>query len=219
MRLLIFLTFLALLALPPVGSAWASPRLDAAVAAYEQGQLKTARIAFERLARQKVPAADYNLAVMHLRGEVPRPRASEALRLMTRAANAGFVTAMAGLGELYEKGAPGIPANAARARQWHERAADAGSIESQLTMATAHYLGRGAPLDKAIAARRYRQAAQAGDVGAQYLYAAMLEAGDGVAQDLHEARYWYGAAARSGDEAAPFKVKELDAKLATQPKV
>jgi uncharacterized protein len=201
------------------GPAWANPPLDAAVAAYEQGQFKTARIAFEKLARQRVPAADYNLAVMHLRGEVPRPRAAEALRLMTRAAEAGFVTAMAGLGELYEQGAPGIPANAERARQWHERAADAGSVESQLAVATAHYLGRGAPLDKAAAARRYRQAAQAGDVGAQYLYAAMLETGDGIPQDLQEARYWYGAAARSGDEAAPFKVKELDAKLAAQPKV
>ncbi len=205
---------LALIVLVFGTTAWANPQLDAAVAAYEQGRLKTARIAFEKLAQQRVPAADYNLAVMHLRGEMTRSRPGEALRLMTRAAEAGFVTAMAGLGELYERGAPGIPANAERARHWHERAADAGSVESQLTVATAHYLGRGAPLDKSIAARRYRQAAQAGDVGAQYLYAAMLETGDGIPQDLNEARYWYAAAARSGDDAAPFKVKELDAKLA-----
>jgi uncharacterized protein len=132
---------------------------------------------------------------------------------MTLAAEAGFVTAMAGLAELYEKGAEGVPADTERFRHWLLRAAEAGSVESQIEIGTAHYLGRGAPLDKAAAARWYQRAAAAGDVGAQYLYAAMLEKGDGIAQDLHEARYWYAAAARSGDEAAPYKVKELDAKL------
>jgi uncharacterized protein len=196
-------------------TAGAQPALDAAVAAYEQRQYKTARAAFERLAKQNVPAANYNLAVMHLRGEVPRSSATRALALMTRAAEAGFVTAMAGLGELYERGAPGVPANPALSAQWTEKAAEAGSVESQLAIGTAHYLGRGAALDKPRAARWFRQAAQAGDVGAQYLYAAMLETGDGVPQDLNEARYWYAAAARSGDDAAPFKVMELDAKLQT----
>jgi uncharacterized protein len=199
---------------PPTEAA-----LDAAVAAYEQGRFKTARAAFERLAKQDVPAANYNLAVMHLRGEVPRASATQALALMTRAAEAGFVTAMAGLGELYERGAPGLAANTARATQWTEKAAEAGSVEAQLAIGTAHYLGRGAALDKVRAARWFVRAAQAGDVGAQYLYAAMLETGDGVPQDLQEARYWYAAAARSGDDAAPFKVKELDAKLGAQPRV
>lgn len=216
MRLLIVAMALAL------GAARAEPAesdLPAAVAAYEDGQLKTARAAFERLAQQGVPAALYNLAVMHLRGEMPRSSARQALRLMTRAADAGFVTAMAGLADLYEMGARGVPVNAERAQHWLQRAAEAGSVDSQLALGTAHYLGSGAPLDKATAARWYQRAAAAGDVGAQYLYAAMLEKGDGIAQDLHEARYWYAAAARSGDVAAPFKVKELDAKLTAQPKV
>jgi uncharacterized protein len=213
-KLLFFLCLLSTALL-----AAAQPALDAAVAAYEQRHYKTARSAFERLAQQNVPAANYNLAVMHLRGEVPRPNFPKALALMTRAAEAGFVTAMAGLGELYERGAPGVPVNRALSAQWTEKAAEAGSVESQLALGTAHYLGRGAPLDKARAARWYSRAAQTGDVGAQYLYASMLETGDGVPQDLQEARYWYAAAARSGDDAAPFKVKELDAKLAGQPKV
>ena len=39
--------------------------LDLAVIAYESGQLEPARVAFESLARRQVPAAEFNLAVMH----------------------------------------------------------------------------------------------------------------------------------------------------------
>jgi TPR repeat protein len=93
-------------------------------------------------------------------------------------------------------------------------AAERGSVDGQLALATAYYLGRGAPRDLTQAAHWYREAAKGGDVGAQYLIASMYEQGDGVMQDLRLARYWYEAAARSGDVAAPAKVKELDAKLA-----
>lgn len=187
--------------------------IDAAVAAYESGQRAAARSAFTRLSRAGVAAADYNLAVMHLRGEVPRASPREAVRLMKRAAEAGFVTAMFGLGQLHEQGWPGTAADLVQANHWYRRAAEAGSVDAQVAIATAHYLGRGAAKDAVQAAHWYRIAAQGGDVGAQYLIAAMFEAGDGVARDLAEARYWYGVAARNGDEAAPGKVRELDAVL------
>ena len=196
--------------------AQAAPRandIDAAVAAYERGQLTAARRAFVRLSHAGVAAADYNLAVMHLRGEIAHASPHEAVRLMTRAAEAGFVTAMFGLGQLYEQGRPGTAADLVQANHWYRRAAEAGSVDAQVAIATAHYLGRGAVKDAAQAAHWYRIAAQGGDVGAQYLVAAMYEKGDGVALDLTEARYWYGVAARNGDVAAPGKVKELDAAL------
>jgi TPR repeat protein len=47
-----------------------------------------------------------------------------------------------------------------------------------------------------------------------YILAAQYEKGDGVGQDLRLARYWYSAAAGAGDDAAPYKVKELDSRLA-----
>jgi uncharacterized protein len=210
MRQILFAAALLLVAPLPVRAA---PTIDAAVAAYERGDLATARAAFTRLARDGVAAADYNLAVMHLRGEMPRANAREAVRLMTRAAESGFVTAMFGLAQLYELGRAGLLADLAEAHRWYLRAAEAGSVDAQVAIATAHYLGRGATKDAMQAARWYRIAAQGGDVGAQYLIAAMYEAGDGVERDLREARYWYGVAARNGDDAAPSKVKELDAKL------
>lgn len=204
--------FLLCLALWSFG-AMADPRLQDALEAYARGDFATARAAFERLSREGVPAADYNLAVMHLRGERRDASTAEAVRLMERAAGAGFVTAMVGLGELYERGHTGLKPDLPLSVRWFRRAAEAGSVEAQLAVATAHYLGRGAPLDKAQAARWYRLAAQGGDAGAMYLYAAMVETGDGVAIDLAEARYWYAAAARNGEAGAAEKARAIDDKL------
>jgi TPR repeat protein len=206
---LLLATLLAL----PWPPALAADSLQTAVAAYQRGDLPRARAAFTQLAAQGVAAADYNLAVMHLRRELPRASDREALRHMTRAAEAGFVTAMVGLAELHEQGQAGLPTDLVQAVQWQRRAAEAGSVDAQVALATAHYLGRGAPKDLALAARWYRIAAQGGDVGAMYLYASMVESGDGVERDLAEARYWYAAAARNGEPGADLKARELETKL------
>jgi uncharacterized protein len=201
-----------LLAVAAASVAAQSP-LDAAVAAYQRGDLTQARSGFLQLSAQGVPAADYNLAVMHLKREMPAASDREALRLMTRAAEAGFVTAMVGLAELHEQGRAGLKVDLAQSVLWSRRAAEAGSVDAQVDVATAHYLGRGAAKDVALAARWYRRAAQRGDVGAMFIVASFYETGEGVERDLAEARYWYAAAARSGEPGADLKVKELDAKL------
>ena len=193
------------------------PTLDAAVAAYQRGDLTQARSAFRQLSAKGVPAADYNLAVMHLKREMPAASDNEALRLMTRAAEAGFVTAMVGMAELHELGRAGLKVDLAQSVLWSRRAAEAGSVDAQVDVATAHYLGRGAAKDVALAARWYRLAAQRGDVGAMFITASFYESGEGVERDLAEARYWYAAAARNGEPGADLKVKELDAKLAAKP--
>lgn len=213
MRLLAALVF-ALATLTAL-TARAEPRLGAALAAYQRGDFASARAAFERLARDGVPAADYNLAVMHLRRERPDANPREALRLMQRAADAGFVTAMVGLGELHERGQAPLARDLAQSVSWFRRAAEAGSLEGQLAVATAHYLGRGAALDKTQAARWYRLAAQQGDGGAMYLFASMCESGDGIERDLPEARYWYAAAARNGETGAAEKARAIEKKLSS----
>lgn len=199
------------------GSASAQSPLDAAVAAYQRGDLARARSVLLQLSAQGVPAADYNLAVMHLKREMPAASDGEALRLMTRAAEAGFVTAMVGMAELHELGRAGLKVDLAQSVLWSRRAAEAGSVDAQVDVATAHYLGRGAAKDVAVAARWYRRAAQRGDVGAMFITASFYESGEGVERDLAEARYWYAAAARNGEPGADLKVKELDAKLAPKP--
>jgi TPR repeat protein len=198
---------LALLASAAAARPAATP-IEQAMGAYERGDIEDARRQLESLSRRGLPAADYNLGVMAL--DAGEPAQAEAR--FRRAAAAGFVTAMLGLGRLHETGRLGrvdLPA----AMHWYRLAAEGGSVEGMVETGTAHYLGRGAALDKAQAAHWYREAAKAGDIGAQYLIASMYETGDGVPQDLRLARYWYDIAAQNGDEAAPGKLKEVEAKL------
>jgi len=221
MKLLVCWALSAALVAGSAGAATALPEalqneLDRAVVAYESGRLTTARAAFESLARRQVPAAQYNLATMHLRGEVPKPDLALAQWLLTRAAEGGFVTAQFMLGQAWENGNFGRR-DLALAHRWYEVAASSGSVDAAVAMGTARYLGRGLAKDTAEAARWFREAAKGGDVGAQYLLAAMYEQGDGVERDLRLARYWYDIAAKNGDVAAPGKLKEVEALMAAQP--
>ena len=195
-------------ALPPALQS----QLDAAVIHYESGRLDAARQAFEVLSRRGLPAADYNLAVMHLKNELPNSSRQRAEQLLTRSARGGFVTAQLMLGRALENGDLGRR-DLMLAHQWYEAAAESGSVEAQVAMGTAFYLGRGRAKDAARAAHWFREGAKGGDVGAMYLLASMYEQGDGVERNLRLARYWYDVAARNGDEAAPAKVKEIDARL------
>lgn len=190
-------------------------RLDAAVAHYEAGRLAEAQRAFAALARRHVPAAQYNLGVMHLRGEIAGANPAEAECWLQRAARGGFVTAMFMLGRALEGGELGRR-DLAAAHDWYEAAAERGSVDAMVALGTAYYLGRGRAQDAAAAAHWYREAAKGGDVGAQYLIASMYEQGVGVARDLRLARHWYEAAARQGDEAAPGKVREIEARAAAE---
>lgn len=195
-------------AAPPLAPA-AQAQLDRAVIDYESGRIDEARKAFESLSRRGVPAADFNLAVMHVKGQLPDASPARADELLRRAARGGFVRAQVMLGKSLEDGLLGRR-DLREAHDWYELAAEAGSAEAQLAMGTAHYLGRGRPKDALRAAHWYREAAKAGDVGAAYILASMYEQGDGVDRDLRLARYWYERAAAGGDEAAPYKVKELE---------
>lgn len=186
-----------------------------ALAAYEAGDNKRAAQLFRGLSAQQLPLADYNLAMMHLRAELPQPEPRKANRLLKRAAAHGLVRAELALGQFYEMGLQSSAGKSdlAQANRWYASAAEHGSVDAQVALATAFYLGRGVAKDEAQAAKWFRAAANGGDVGAQYLMASMYETGLGLAPDLRLARYWYDVAARNGDEAAPFKLKEMDARL------
>lgn len=201
------------------GSALAAPStppLQQALERYARGDWAGAQARFTTLAQAGLPVAMHDLAMMHLRGEArpADPRVAE--RWLLTAADRGFVGARLALGELYESGRLGAP-DLVRALAAYRAAAESGSVEAQVATATAYWMGRGTPADAAAAAHWYRQAAQAGDVGAQYILASQYERGDGVPADLRLARHWYAAAARQGDEAAPWKLREIETRLAADP--
>jgi uncharacterized protein len=196
-------------------AAAADPALEQAIALYEQGDFPAAQARFDALGHAGNAAALHNLAVMHLRGEASHPSVDTGRQLLEEAADRGFVTARYELGELFEGHQLGPP-DLARALAAYRRAAEAGSVDAQVATATAYFMGRGTAPDSGQAAHWYRLAANAGEVGSQYILGALYEKGDGVGQDLRLARYWYAAAALAGDVAAPFKVKEIESRLAAE---
>lgn len=189
--------------------ARAAPLPDA-LAAYDAGDLKAAARGFTASAGRGEALGQFNLAMMHLRRELPGASDAKAWQLLQRAAAQQLALAENALGEMVEQGRRGRPDPKA-ACDWFERAAEHGNGDGALAAATCFYLGRGRPQDMAQAHRWYLEAAKAGDVGAQYLVASMFEAGLGVEADARLARYWYDAAARNGDEAARAKLKALQA--------
>lgn len=189
--------------------AQATPLSDA-LTAYDEGDLKAAARGFTASAAQGEALGQFNLAMMHLRKELPGASDSQAWRLLQRAAAKDLALAENALGEMVEQGRRGKPDPKA-ACGWFERAAEHGNGDGALATATCYYLGRGRPQDMAKAHRWYLEAAKAGDVGAQYLVASMFETGLGVEADDRLARYWYDAAARNGDVAAKAKLKAMQA--------
>lgn len=189
--------------------AQATPLTDA-LAAYDAGDLKAAARGFTVSAGRGEPLGLFNLAMMHLRKELPGAGDAQAWRLLQRAAARELPAAENALGEMIEQGRRGKPDPKA-ACGWFERAAEHGNADGALATATCYYLGRGRSQDMAKAHRWYLEAAKDGDVGAQYLVASMFETGLGVEADDRLARYWYEAAARNGDDAARIKLRALQA--------
>ncbi|MFG6464111.1 tetratricopeptide repeat protein [Roseateles sp. DXS20W] len=187
--------------------AQAAP-IDDAIAAYEDGRLSVAAKGFTAAARRGEALGQFNLAMMHLRRELPGATDAQAWRWLQRAAAQKFALAENALGEMIEQGRHGKPDTAA-ACDWFERAAGHGHADAAQDIATCFYLGRGRPQDMTQAHRWYLDAAKAGDVGAQYLVASMFETGLGVDADARLARYWYEVAAKNGDVAAKAKLKAL----------
>lgn len=187
--------------------AHANP-LTEALTAYDEGDLKAAARGFTASASQGNALGQFNLAMMHLRKELPDARDATAWRLLQKAADQQLALAENALGEMIEQGRRGKPEPKA-ACGWFERAAEHGNADGALATATCYYLGRGRKQDMAQAHRWYLEAAKAGDVGAQYIVASMFENGLGVQSDDRLSRYWYDAAARNGDVAAQAKLKAL----------
>lgn len=180
---------------------------------YEAGDTARALVLYRRAAQAGDPSAQYNLAVIRIRGESRTPSFAAALAMLRASATAGFAPAQYMLGAMYESGR-GVPASQAQATTWYEKAAEQGMADAQTSLATQYYLGRGVTQDFAAAARWYERAAGSGDVGAQYLIASMYHSGLGVTQDLQSALDWYSAAARQGDDAARLQARQLAERIA-----
>lgn len=119
----------------------------------------------------------------------------EALRLLHKAADQGFMPAQESLGIFSEMGI-GMPQPApAEALEWYTKAAKQGSLDAATNIALMYSDGIGIPKDPTQAVTWFRQAAEGGDPTAQYNLALIYGKGKGVPQDQKESMRWLTAAA------------------------
>ncbi len=128
--------------------------------------------------------------------------------LMRRAAQKDLAMAQYALGKLHEKGT-GVPKDLALAREWTEKAANAGNVKAMHDLAVFQAEGDGGPQTYAGAVEWFRKAAEYGVVDSQYNLGVLYEQGLGISPNLTEALFWFYVAAKNGDGGAPEKVSEL----------
>jgi uncharacterized protein YegL len=112
------------------------------------------------------------------------------------------------LGELYEHG-QGVAQDYGKAREWYQKAADAGNRTAMRNLGVLYDKGQGVPQDYGKAHEWYQKAADAGDRTAMNNLGVLYEYGHGVAQDYGKAREWYQKAADAGDGTAMNNLGEL----------
>ncbi|WP_296226827.1 tetratricopeptide repeat protein [Ralstonia sp. UBA689] len=181
-----------------------------AIAHYEHNDFGHAFDEFAEAAQRGNRLAQFDYAMMLMRGEGTVARPEEAVKWLRRAADNQMTHAQFAYGELFERGEL-VPRSLEEANKWYERAASGGHIEAQRALATNYFTGRGVPRDYGRAFAWYKKAAEGGDAPSQYIVGSYYERGEPgvVPQDLEQAKTWYGRAAAQGDVGALAKLREL----------
>ncbi len=187
----------------------AQEQTQAAVAAYQAGNFDVAIQGFAAAAQKGNRLAQFDYAMMLLRGEGTPAKPQEALVWLRRAADNQMTHAQFTFGDLYERGDV-VPKSLPEANRWYELAAQGGHVQAQVALATNYFTGRGVPLDYGRAFHWYSKAAAAGDEGAQYIVASYYERGyPGVVdRDIEQAKLWYARAAAHGDPGAGLGLRQ-----------
>jgi len=143
------------------------------------------------------PESETTLALAYHAGTLLKQDDAEALRLLRRAANRGFVAAEEAMGIFCQSGF-GIPPDKEQAVSWYTKAAQHGSKDAATNLALMYSTGDGIPKNAAAAETWFRSAAEAGDATAQLNLAALYHRGEVVPQDDAQATLWLTKAAEQG---------------------
>ncbi len=122
---------------------------------------------------------------------------ANALQHLLPIADEGVAEAQYYLGMMYEDG-KGVRADPVQAREWYERAAQAGHAGAQFQLGRIFAEGKGVAADGAKASRWYLLAAGQGNLDAQYSLGTMFKQGKGVPVDMVQAYLWFSRAAEQG---------------------
>jgi TPR repeat protein len=124
-----------------------SSPVEAAYAAYDKGNYKSALRGLLPLAEQGDPRAQTTLGLLYYRGskDVPRDEA-EAAKWFRLAAEHGDATAQFNLGVMYSEG-QGVPQDHAKAAKFYRSAAEQGNPQAQYNLALWYAEGDGGAPD------------------------------------------------------------------------
>ena len=178
----------------------AAPTPASTASAYQlQDKAKALKLqdleSLENRANAGEPEAETLLALALHSGTLLRRDDAEALRLLRKAADQGFMAALESLGIFSAMGiGMGQPAPA-EALEWYKKAAQQGSLDAATNIALMYADGTGIPKDPAQAMIWFRRAAEGGDATAQYNLALIYRRGKDVPQDDKESVRWLTAAA------------------------
>lgn len=146
---------------------------------------------YRKAAEQGHPGAQCALAFAYLDGGggLPADRV-QAMALMLRSAEQGYIQAMLEMGRRHYEG-DGVPRDHVRSAYWYRRAADQDDPDGQYQLGNACYRGEGVEMDKGLAAEWYRKAADQGNPLAMFNLGAMAKTGVGLQKDPVEAYKWF----------------------------
>jgi len=212
-----FASVISALALLGVVLAAGSGRADvhAGLEAYKQGDYATAISKFVDLAESGDPRAQYNLAVMYLKGRGVEKDLARAFELQRRAAEAVLAAAQHGLAIMYYRG-EGAERDYKQAAKWFRRAADQGFPTSQLNLGVMYFSGQGVERSDAEVVKWITLAAAKGLPEALFRLGKMYEQGAVFSKSIKDAIYWFGKSGERGHQDGEKEIRRLTALLATQ---
>jgi hypothetical protein len=161
--------------------AWAQTPTDSALAAAREAirsfDYPRAQVLLNQPELREVPAAQSLLGWLHLDHRIVPRDPGIAFAAMKRAADAGDVRAMTGMGLLYRTGV-GTAVNASESKRWLELAAQAGEADALAHLGDFHQEAFATPRDPVAAQALYEQAAAAGSAYGRFRLSEVLRAPD-----------------------------------------
>lgn len=181
-------------------------------AAYARKDYKAAYSILKSLAEQGDARSQTQLGVLLLNQQSEYFDAEAGVAWLEKAARQNEVRAFRNLGIVYTTGSKDgtIAKNLEKSLEWSLRAAEAGDITSQRSIAQAYAFGFGVPKDAGKATYWFRKAAEQGDQSAQYNLGIAYFNGKGVKPDGKEAGIWFEKAALQGDKEAALQLFHLN---------
>ena len=150
-----------------------------------KGDFASALKEWQPLADKGVAEAQYNLGLLHAKGQGVPQDSAQAVKWYRKAADQGFVEAEFNLGLMYS-GGEGVPKDSSEAMKWFLKAAGKGDAKAADTVGS-FFEAEGTFKNYAEAEKWYRKAAEQGVASAQFNLGAMYDIGQGVKVDFAEA--------------------------------